>query len=266
MVNGHDTAVKPRTIQVWTREETMEVARAGATIVRRWTRRTAIAYDFALERPRRARTRDRRRARGRTLGRDGGGVVGGDDGGGVRRERLERELDAARARARRGGTKRRKKEKGETSSNPDAGAKSDEDAGAKSDEDAGARATLAFAAKRASLAPLPSTASLVTHRKIKAEDMARQPRGATRVVEAGSTVLLPTNGFMVVAGVLQSTELALRVHAYEQPAGRDIRERAADDEASFGGPASATDVEEEGWRTANSERTRGRTRGSASRR
>ena len=253
-VNGRDLSVKPKTIQVWTREETMEVSRAGAA-----SRTTVDVADGD-----RVRLRVRAPAAGLEpatvavfVGEHwvGTAVVSSAataEEASAASDALRRELDAARALAldEERDEKRDEKDENDASSNPAGAGNGDGDANrvsaaglaqARADADADADADASPPSTS-----LPSVASLVTHRKITAEDMSRHPRGATRVVEAGSTVLLPTNGFMVVAGVLQSTELALRVHAYEQFAGRDIRDRAADDEAE----GSTADVEEEGWRTA----------------
>ena len=71
-------------------------------------------------------------------------------------------------------------------------------------------------------------------RRVSAEEMARLPHGATRVVPAGSKLTLPSRGFMTVAGVLPSREISLVVHAYEQNAGAEIERRARESGALSG--------------------------------
>ena len=60
-----------------------------------------------------------------------------------------------------------------------------------------------------------SLTPLITGREITAEEMLAAPSGSTRVVLAGSRVSLPSAGFMTVAGVLPSAELRLLVHALQ---------------------------------------------------
>ena len=64
-------------------------------------------------------------------------------------------------------------------------------------------------------------ASLITGRPVLVDEMdsAVNPRGVTRVVAANDWNMLPSRGFMRVAGVLPSAELRLTVHAYETKAG-----------------------------------------------
>ena len=156
MVNGHDTAVKPRTIQVWTREETMEVARAGATI-----RQTVDAADGD-----RVRLRVRAPAAGLEpatvavfVGEHwvGTAVVSSaatTEEASAASDALERELDArARSRSPRRGTKRRKKRKGGNKFEPRRGREKRRRRGREKRRRRGRARDLAFAAKRASLAP-----------------------------------------------------------------------------------------------------------------
>ena len=104
------------------------------------------------------------------------------------------------------------------------------------------------------------SASKITGREITVGEMSQTlQRGVTRFVAAGSTVNLPTRGFMTIGGILPSKELTLLVHAYEQVAGGDIEERAA---AASGGegesvsetPGAPTETQrrngdENAWRT-----------------
>ena len=80
----------------------------------------------------------------------------------------------------------------------------------------------------------PSTrtrTSLITGRPVLVDEMdsAVNPRGVTRVVAANDWNMLPSRGFMRVAGVLPSAELRLTVHAYETKAGDAWLRRAAMD-------------------------------------
>ena len=94
--------------------------------------------------------------------------------------------------------------------------------------------------------------SLITGREITAEEMRAAPSGSTRVVLAGSRVSLPSAGFMTVTGVLPSAELKLLVHAYEQSAGKEIERRAVADDALAAAEEekSASLGDDDAWRTA----------------
>ena len=71
--------------------------------------------------------------------------------------------------------------------------------------------------------------SLISGRPVLVDEMERAPRGVTRVVAANEWNMLPSRGFMRVAGVLPSAELRLTVHAYETKAGDVWLRRAAMD-------------------------------------
>ena len=101
----------------------------------------------------------------------------------------------------------------------------------------------------------PPLTSLITGREITVQEMVQEPNGCTRVVAADSKVTLPTHGFMTIAGVLPSTELTLLVHAYEQVAGKDIEQRAvesatADDVVGSLGSLTQEEDDSERWKTA----------------
>lgn len=94
--------------------------------------------------------------------------------------------------------------------------------------------------------------SRITGRPVLAEGMARAPRGVTRVVAVNETITLPTKGYLVVAGVLPSADITLRVQAFEEKGGADVfAKQAAEDEALAKVSAMAgVGGEEDRWRAA----------------